>query len=597
MRKLISFGFILIIILSLFPVTSYADGMTFGVDRGISRLLNEEHQFCAISYKDGYQNMILSINTEKSTFKNGVWLFPVPAKPESVKLNIVKGFPDFHGNDMKEAAMYSVSEAFGYMRLSQLYTMPFFLSGTLSSKNADSSVKIYDTVNKMGVSTEVISAADIASLTDYLEKKGMKIESSYRSTLNSYLGKDYSFVVSWIYDESKLLEEQHLDDYSDRSIINNLIGVNIAFPSKKLFFPLKPTAIYGDRTIPAVIYIEGFVTPDVYNDIKSFTKTRYFKGRIRNNDLISNNFFESKNGMINYTKVEIDSPSKLFTDDLWIEKAVPVKVRIYENINNSIGIIIFVILFLIISCVSGVISGIASFKRHKIPKYKFILLGLCNTFSIIGVLIASFKMKLREIDKKGIESIKISDNLILKDNATNIRFHILIASIIFVLVCFCLKFEIYVMFIFLTFIAPILWLYQITSLSTEKPDSNQLVLEKEMKIINTKKRRILLISNSILVVFIMVTLFNINYISDIFDNYFYRELFDFIYFAVIYILNLIPILVIYLKERACNERLGDLKVLKIEFKAEEKMLFSVLFSLIFVGITILLQVIVYIALP
>ncbi|HEX9059165.1 MAG TPA: hypothetical protein VF941_03205, partial [Clostridia bacterium] len=428
MRKFISLFFILVIIISLFSITVYGDGMAFAGDRGKSRLWNEEYQFCSISYKDGYQNMILLIKPDETNVKNGVWLFPVPARPEDVKLNVVKRFPELSGVSIQETCNIHLSEAFYYMRLSQLYPFMcnFILPATTCPYKGEYEFEKIGSINKMGVSTEVISAQNIADLSNGLERKGIKIDSLYISKLESYLGKNYSFVVTWINNENMFSNKKSRvrDDYI-RHIIDDLIGVNIVFPSKKIFYPLKSASVYGDRRIPAVIYIEGFVTPNIFKDISSFTKVSYVTDETDEN----NNYFgSSTTNKINYTKIKINSSSKFFTDDLWIEENVPANVRIYDFINNSIGLIDFIILFLIISCVSGYISGLISFKKCSISKHKLILLGLCNIFSILGVITAVYKLKISEPGEKAIKSITKS-----------VCLNILYASILFVALCFCFK--------------------------------------------------------------------------------------------------------------------------------------------------------------
>lgn len=127
-------------------------------------------------------------------------------------------------------------------------------------------------------------------------------------------------------------------------------------------------------------------------------------------------------GKIDYTRITIDAPSKLLTNDLWMEQGTPLSISaaflIINSSNLSLTIIIYLLLIGIVSYISGGLAGLMCFRKFK--KYAFI--GLCNVFTIIPVVEIFNRLK-----KKGQEDVKYS-------NAGFIfLFSIIFFSIIFIL--------------------------------------------------------------------------------------------------------------------------------------------------------------------
>jgi hypothetical protein len=92
MKKIFSL-IIIVLLFSSFIPTAFADGFIHIYDKDRWYLLSEEKQFCAINYKDGFQNTILTVSLGKELRgEKAVWIFPVPAKPDKIVIDIVKGF-------------------------------------------------------------------------------------------------------------------------------------------------------------------------------------------------------------------------------------------------------------------------------------------------------------------------------------------------------------------------------------------------------------------------------------------------------------------------------------------------------------------------
>ncbi|MCK5177157.1 MAG: hypothetical protein KAQ92_05515, partial [Candidatus Aenigmarchaeota archaeon] len=175
-------------------------------------------QACAINYENGIENMILSVNVNDLQGEKAVWIFPVPAKPEDTKIDIIKEFPDFYGYDVESRAKKDISYNFALMKLSQIYTI-FFPSVGMSwyQKNyiamsasgpKSGEVQIHTSIEKNGLTTELVTAKNSNSLYDYLTDKEAGMPPEFISVLDEYIGKEYSFVISWISDVEEFKKSQ-----------------------------------------------------------------------------------------------------------------------------------------------------------------------------------------------------------------------------------------------------------------------------------------------------------------------------------------------------------------------------------------------------
>jgi hypothetical protein len=123
----------------------------------------------------------------------------------------------------------------------------------------------YTAIDRVGLHTEVVSAKNEIDFIDYLRNHGFAIPEKAKPLYHDYINKDYSFVISWIADLPKFINEK------------NLIGVKMRFPAEKIFFPLKPTAIYGDKKIPILLYIMQYVDPALFPEIANDSLIQYFE--------------------------------------------------------------------------------------------------------------------------------------------------------------------------------------------------------------------------------------------------------------------------------------------------------------------------------
>ncbi|MFH1420650.1 MAG: hypothetical protein ABIG30_01650 [Candidatus Aenigmatarchaeota archaeon] len=312
------------------------------------QLQQENRQLAAINYENGFQNMILSVDFSDLKGQEAVWIFPVPATPDKTVIDVVKGFPQFSGYDIKRKTDSTISGAFNTMRLTQLYPLflfPFYFYSGFGSTASDmktgsilgehGGVTLYEHIEKMGLVTELITAETGDALYNYLMGKDLNLPASSKAVFDEYTGYEYSFVVSWINDIPKFKEEQVKTGYSS----GNVIAVSLTFPTDKMYYPLKPTSIYGSQSVPATIYVMGYVTPELYPAIKSSSTVNYFAQDYSYSPPVAlKSFFNDKTSFsdMRYTIITLNPPSKYLTEDLWISQAAPLDVIAADFINKNV---------------------------------------------------------------------------------------------------------------------------------------------------------------------------------------------------------------------------------------------------------------------
>lgn len=400
----ISFILVLLLLFSfIFVPYVFADGglVIYDPDMFGWELQDMDQQLCAINYENGFENMLLSVDVSELHGEKAVWIFPVPAEPDKTVIDIIKGFPRLWGYDLKEITDDNISGAFSLMRLSQVYTFPFvFLFGFGGiGKEAESTgagdigeVTVHEHIEKMGLTTELVTTEDGNAFYNYLTDKKLEMPSNLKSILENYIGEEYSFVISWISDIEKFKQESATKDRYGRII--NTIGVSITFPADKIYFPLKPTSVYGSQKVPILIYVMGHVTPELYLEIKKESQVNYFVQKYYNvpNELSS--FFNGKTRLedLKYTKIKINTPSKYLTEDLWIKDSAPADVVLADFVNRYVWIwgIVF---FILSSCLASMFAGIITFRKDQPDKKKFALFGLWNFLTLIGFAVASIFLR------------------------------------------------------------------------------------------------------------------------------------------------------------------------------------------------------------
>lgn len=397
MRKILT----LFLILLLIPSNVLADGVIWRPEP--FGTLEQNEQIAAINYQDGLEKLIIAVNFNMGAEQKAVWVFPVPSKPEKVVIDVVKDFPRFSGTDPSRGVAEGLAFIIGATTLSQIYpiifAIPFyfFISGVYTGRVVEEriapGVTVHETLEKEGITTELITAETGDALYNYLLGRGLSIQRDSIAIFDDYIGKEYSFVVSWV---SSLpgLEREYRGYYP----YGRQPGIFITFPTDKIYYPLLPTSIYGSKSIPIRIYVLSYVRPKTYDEIKGYVKTSYFTQSWLDTYGLTNFYGNIDRRNVRYTRIEMNVPSKYFVDDLWFERGAPFRVSYASFLNSLISnpILAGFVFLVLISLLSGGFAGFVIYRDIK----KFALLGLANIFTIIGLAIAVMFTKTKIKDEK-----------------------------------------------------------------------------------------------------------------------------------------------------------------------------------------------------
>lgn len=429
---------IIVAFLFVFIKTAFADGglLTYDNDSSQWLLHRMNRQICAINYENGFEKMLLSVFTDGLKGGNAVWIFPIPSKPEQTTIDIIKDFPMLEGFNVEQHAQHVVSESLKLMRLSQIYTLPFELfyersrlkeafmrsGGELAGQEG---FEIHEHVEKMGLTTELVTTKNKDSFLDYVRSKNLQVPLDFESILEEYIGQDYSFAVSWVSDAEKF------DAESFKEMNFNSLSVLITFPTKKIYFPLKSTKVYGDAIIPVTIYVVNHVTPELYPEIKNVSFVSYRQSQDLETLRLSPAllaFLSVKQNQknINYTRILITAPAKNLLHDVWMNQRAPFKVSVCDFLIHDKNAWWVLFLFLLCSCLASLFAGIFTFSGDRSLKIKFMLIGLWNLFSIIGVIVAAFCVKINRVPIKENNPRNYKDRLLF----------VLLFSLIFLLLLY-----------------------------------------------------------------------------------------------------------------------------------------------------------------
>lgn len=378
----------------------FGDGFSahspFGRPMSSWELSTEESQVCFITHQLGEQRMILSVVLSAEA-EELVWIFPVPADPDEVEIDIVEELPEIKGINVDDTARKVVKMALDivracvYVPLPEDYPHPrdsYALGGALVSKISPDEVVIYEQVNKLGLSTVLVSTRTVDALNGYLEANDVHLPEESLPIINEYIGEDYCFVVSYA-------------TPIDQNQSEKTIGVQVGFPSDKPYFPLKLTSVYGDMMIPITIYIKNHMIPELYAGIKGYCDADYFiKARLINPrkivGFIDNLYYQRD---LEFTKVTIDAESHWFKEDLWFHRGRPWSYNLARLILSNQLAIRILIGFTLFG-LSSLLSALLVMGR-KIPKTRFFLLGELNFLTLLFLCFGYLLVTARDRKGKG----------------------------------------------------------------------------------------------------------------------------------------------------------------------------------------------------
>jgi hypothetical protein len=382
---------ITIVIIIAYPC--FGDGVSFaGRDYRSLRPISQEAQQAIISHDNGIEKMLITIAIPLEQEDMAVWIFPVPGKPENVKIDLADSFPRFYGiNTLRE-----VDRRIGYIAGMQFFSLLFpfncIIMPSLGIARDAGGIHIYEEVDKWGVHSEKITADSLDSLAKYLNEKKTGIDVEQLKAFKDYLSDKYVLIVSWISSSQELLEQ--FPEYTVGQRSQRWPCVYIEFPSEKAFYPMRPTTAYGAMPLTLRIMVMGYVESHGMNAVTQWIRKGFYKQEKIPNGMpeVFIRDFENRKG--HYTVFECKDKADVFTDDIWFTPVNPKGLRYAEMIaplldNIYAFSVLTICLIFAVSYISAGLAGLLLFRMWR--GYAF--LGLANLFGIIGIWVASHFIK------------------------------------------------------------------------------------------------------------------------------------------------------------------------------------------------------------
>ena len=188
---------IILLLIIIFPSIALADGGMFYYDLyDNAHILNETEQISYINHDNGIQKMIIAVNAKSiDQAKSIVWLFPLPASPERIKIDIINKLPNFNGGLLKGHFLKYYDKLVDFMLYTQYFRFIIYILNTTfielgNHGEQDSDITMFQRVEKLGLTTELISAKNSDSLEIYLTHKKLFVPPEFKKILNDYINKD-----------------------------------------------------------------------------------------------------------------------------------------------------------------------------------------------------------------------------------------------------------------------------------------------------------------------------------------------------------------------------------------------------------------------
>ncbi|MCX8065756.1 MAG: hypothetical protein N3G21_11395 [Candidatus Hydrogenedentes bacterium] len=438
------FRSLLIFICSFLQLIASSDGGVFVSvkDDPFLHLADENWQVAYINYVNGVEHMIISVTTNLELdggkeIKDAFWIFPIPAEPDDVNIDIVKDFKmPYKGINIRRRVGENIQWWAGLTLTSQVFPIPIVLAfpilvktrGGRSISGEDdlrllSGVTEHISMEKMGLITKVITAKDADALYNYLKENGGEIQEDAKKIFQEYIGKDYSFVVSWVKNVDEYLRSLKGEKSSKRvSTLEHTLQVYVKFKTDKIYYPMLMTRLYGKKYIQISLYFAKPVVISEKDDVSLYDYNWgyfYLKGKHKIDPQYSD-FYAGKDyyGDCVYTLYYWSGMAQDLPNDLWVKEGFPKGLNKWIYFNRFYWII-FGLSYMVFSALSSLLAGYISFsKETRLSNLGLMGLGLFNCLTLIGFTIAGNKILRRkrsqswteleaEIEKEGLKIANI----------------------------------------------------------------------------------------------------------------------------------------------------------------------------------------------
>jgi hypothetical protein len=166
----------------------------------------------------------------------------------------------------------------------------------------------------------------------------------------------------------------------------------VAFPTRRAYFPLRPTSVYGKAEVPIDLYVIGHRLPTTYrkaDPVEATAYVSYFMQRDYQVPAALRTFFNGKDYIkrLDYTHIEIRTQSNRLKRDLWFGLAPPLDVAL-ARLLNDFQLVWVPLIFVLCSCAASLIAWAITLKRFRFRFLRQAGFGLWNCLGIVGILVA-----------------------------------------------------------------------------------------------------------------------------------------------------------------------------------------------------------------
>ncbi len=397
------------LVLLLLSAPLLADGVAFkGVDLSALHPAEENEQVAVIAHRDGRQRMCILCRFDAEEAEKALWIFPVLGAPSSVTVDMCDELPaPSYGSDPVAQARSQLGDWMMLAATTQVWPFPVLgcLMPTLS-RSRSAGVDVYAQAERWGIRVEVVQADSVEALQAHLADGGATAPRGALDAFAPYVGASHALVVAWV--ASAAEAKAHFAANSSGYFAGRRSPcVYVEFPTQRPFYPMRPTASYGDIVVPLRLYLVGWYEPSCSAPMRRRIQVRqYVEGSLlrhdypdeaalaRHTQIAARIAGESDSG-IRYTIVSCEARASAYSEDLWFDETqgtaqVRYALATMEMLGSErVGVPLFFGVVGVLSYISAGISGLLLCGRWR----GIAIVGLWNVLTIIGLGIAIHRLR------------------------------------------------------------------------------------------------------------------------------------------------------------------------------------------------------------
>jgi hypothetical protein len=373
---------------------AHADGIPIRFDPVLERwrLLDEPAQHAVIEVRDGQEKLLLKVDVRQNTTSENagklVWITPIPAKASAVKVDILRGFPSFYGQEPGVSLAEIALGSLALMSTTQFYPLllvpPFMLlsrSVPVAEPAARPAVTVHQTVRRHGIQLQLITCVSRPALDQHLREMGVEFPPEGLRALETYVGDSSCLVVYRIEDLAAYRQA------TSEALLE--LGIEVRFPAEEGFFPLTASSALPTELL-AVSVVAQFVT--AVGPVPSGMTIRHMVGEA----IAGPEAREALGASLSpegqrFTEFSLLASPKQLTRDLRFLPGAPWRTRVAASLVarplllRACGLLLFLGL-----SVLAAQCAYSAWPKHARPSRAAVsAIGLANTLTVIGALVAA----------------------------------------------------------------------------------------------------------------------------------------------------------------------------------------------------------------